>query len=150
MKSLQPSPMPPDSRAFRQLELAGPPVSRLETEKRGESCVNKTSKVIRTTVSILVDHDSSLKGAVAVRRRLGPDVHAHAAGLAIRRSGKVGVVGARAVLGVQDDIVISQAALPVSVVLEVTGLFGEAQGVKQIMVDIGSVEELDDRCVDVG
>jgi hypothetical protein len=30
MKSPQPSPMPPDSRAFRQLLLAGPPVRRVE------------------------------------------------------------------------------------------------------------------------
>jgi hypothetical protein len=31
MKSPHPSPMPPDSRAFKQFEFAGPPVRRLET-----------------------------------------------------------------------------------------------------------------------
>jgi hypothetical protein len=105
---------------------------------------------IRTTVGILVDHNSGLKRAVAVWCRLRPDIHAHAAGLAIRRSGKVGVVGARAVLGVQDDIIVSTTALAIGVVLEVTGFLVEAQGVKQIMVGIGCVEELDDRCIDVG
>lgn len=101
-------------------------------------------------MGILVNHNSCLKGAVAVRRRCGPDIHAHAAGLAIRRSGKVGVVGARAVLGVQNHIVISATSLAIDIVLEVTGPLVEAQGVKQIMIGIGRVEELDDGCIDVG
>ena len=91
-----------------------------------------------------MDDNTSLEAGVAVGGRSVPDVHAHARLLAIRRSGEVGVVGARAILGVQDDIVGATAASTVVVDLEVTGSFVEAESVEQVVVSVRGVEQLGD------
>lgn len=100
-------------------------------------------------MAVFVDDDTSLKSAVSVRGGLGPDVHAHAAVLAVGGRGEVGVVGAGAVLGVEDDEVVALAALAVVVGLEVAGRLGEAEVVQQVVVRVGRVEELGDRGVGV-
>lgn len=109
-----------------------------------------TSQTGGQTVGVLVENDTGVEGAVTVGGRLSPEVHAHASVLAIRGSGKVGVVGARAVLGVQDDHVVATAALVVVVGLEVTSSLGETESVQQVVVLVGSVEELGDGSVQVG
>jgi hypothetical protein len=98
-------------------------------------------------VSVLVNDNTGFEAGVAVRRRPVPDVHAHARLLAIRRSGEVGVVGSRAVLSVQDDIVGALATSTVVVDLEVAGGLVEAEGVEQVVVSVRGVEELGDRCI---
>lgn len=109
-----------------------------------------TGQTGRETVRVLVDDDTGLEGAVTVGGGLGPDVHSHAAGLAIGGSGKVGVVGAGAVLGVQDGKVAAGASLALVVDLEVTGRLVETEGVEQVVVLVASEEQLGDRGVPVG
>jgi hypothetical protein len=94
-----------------------------------------------------VDDNTCLEAGVALRSGSIPDVHAHARLLAIRRSGEVGVVGARAILGVQDDIVGATATSTVVVDLEVTGSLVEAEGVEQVVVGVRGVEQLGDGSV---
>jgi hypothetical protein len=48
-------------------------------------------------------------------------------------------------LGVQDDKVVADAALRVVVELEVTSALGEAEQVQQVVVGVGSVEQLGNR-----
>lgn len=98
-------------------------------------------------MSVFVNDNTSLEAGVAVGSRSVPDVHAHARLLSIRRSGEVGVVGTRAILGVQDDIVGAKAASTVVVDLEVTGSFVEAEGVEQVVVGVRGVEQLSDGSV---
>jgi hypothetical protein len=94
-----------------------------------------------------VDDNTCLEAGVALRSGSIPDVHAHARLLAIGRSGEVGVVGARAILGVQDDIVGATATSTVVVDLEVTGSLVEAEGVEQVVVGVRGVEQLGDGSV---
>lgn len=91
-----------------------------------------------------MDDDALLEGAVTSGGGHSPDVHPHAAVAAIGGSGKVGVVGARAILGIQDDKVIAQTTLAVVVGLEVAGNLVEAEEVQQVVVLVGSVEQLGD------
>lgn len=58
------------------------------------------------------------------------------------RRSEVGVVGSRAVLGVEDGEVTAETALAVVVVLEVTRGLREAEVVEDIVVGVGSVEQL--------
>lgn len=97
-----------------------------------------------------MDDDTGVEAGVTLGSRPGPDVHAHTRLLAIRRSGKVGVVGSRAVLGVQDNIVVATATSAVVVDLEVTSSLVEAESVKQVVVGVCNVEELGDGSVYVG
>jgi hypothetical protein len=69
--------------------------------------------------------------------------------LSVRWGSEVGVVGSGAVLGVQDDGVVALATGVVVVGLEVTGGLVEAEGVEEVVVDVGGVEELGDRGVGV-
>lgn len=62
-----------------------------------------------------MDDNPGLEATIAVGRRLSPYVHAHARKLTIRRRRKVGVVGTRSVLRVEDDLVVSRATLAVVV-----------------------------------
>ena len=101
----------------------------------------------RLPVSVLVDDNTGFEAGVAVGGGSVPDVHAHARLLAIGRSGEVGVVGARAVLGVQDDIVGTTATSTVVVDLEVTSNLVEAEGVEQVVVGVRGVEQLGDGSV---
>jgi hypothetical protein len=87
-------------------------------------------------MSVFVNDDTSFKARVAVRRRPVPDVHAHARLLAIGRSGEVGVVGSRTVLGVQDDIVGAFATCTVVVDLEVAGSLVETEDMEQVVVSV--------------
>lgn len=100
-------------------------------------------------MGVLVDDDTSVEAGVTPRGRVVPDVHAHAGHLAIGGSGEVGVVGARAVLGVKDDIVIAAATCAVVVHLEVASGFVEAEGVEQVVVGVRDVEQLGDRRIHV-
>jgi hypothetical protein len=89
-----------------------------------------------------VNDNTSLKAAVPVRCRLGPDIHAHARKLAIRRGGKVGVVGTRAVLGVQNDLVVAKTSCAVVVYLKVSGTLIETENVEKVVVRVRGVEQL--------
>jgi len=104
----------------------------------------------RLPVSVLVDDNTCLQAGIAVGGGSVPDVHAHATLLSIRRSGEVGIVSSAAVLSVQNDFVVAATAVAVVVDLEVTGSFGEAKLVEQIVVLVGDVEELSDRSINVG
>lgn len=97
-----------------------------------------------TSVGVFVDDDALLERAVTSGGGHSPDVHPHAAVAAVSGSSKVGVVGARAILGVQDDKVIAQTTLAVVVRLEVAGNLVEAEDVQQVVVLVGSVEQLGD------
>lgn len=99
-------------------------------------------KTVRQTVGVLVEDNAGLKGGVALWGGLGPHVHAHAAGLAVGRGGKVGIVGAGAVLGAEDGEVITFAAKTGVVDLEVIGGFGKSEGVQEVVVHVDSVEQL--------
>lgn len=109
-----------------------------------------TGQTGRETVRVLVDDDTGLEGAVTVGGGLGPDVHSHASGRAIGGSGKVGIVGAGAVLGVEDGEIAAGASLALVADLEVTGLLVESEGVEEIVVLVAGEEELSDRGVAVG
>ena len=61
-------------------------------------------------VGVLVNDDSSVERRVALRSRSVPDVHAHARHLAIGWGGEVGIVGAAAILGVENNLVVSTTA----------------------------------------
>lgn len=97
---------------------------------------------ILTTVGVFVDDGSSLEGSVTGRVGAGPDVATHAAGLAIRGGSKVGIVGARTVLGVQDNVVITPTTLATVVDLEVSGSLVETEHIVQVMTDIRCIKEL--------
>lgn len=143
-------------------------VGRLETDGRGHEVTptlthttslegveavgvgGSTGQTRRQTVGVLVDDDTGLEGAVTVRGGQSPDVHSHAAGLAIGGSGKVGIVSAGAVLGVQDGEVAARTTLAVVVDLEVTGGLVETQGVQEVMVLVTSEEQLGDGGITVG
>ena len=98
----------------------------------------------RLPVSVFVDDNTCFEAGVAVGGRSVPDVHAHARLLALRRGGKVGIVGARTVLGVQDGLIGSTATSTVVVDLKVTGSFVEAESVEQVVVSVRGVEQLGD------
>jgi len=102
-----------------------------------------------TRGSRTVDDDASLEGAVAPWGRLSPDIHAHATRLSIRRSSEVSIVSSGAILGVQNDKVTALASLAVVVGLEVTSSLVEAELVEEIMIVVGSIEQLRDRSVGV-
>lgn len=143
-------------------------VGGLETDGRGEEVTpalthttgldgvqavgvgGTTGQASGQTVGVLVDDDAGLEAAVAAGSRLGPEVHAHAPVGAIGGSEEVGIVGSRAVLGEEDDKVVTGTALALVVDLEVTGGLGEAESVQQVVVVVGSVVELGDGGIDVG
>ena len=104
---------------------------------------------VRLPVSVFVDDNTCFEARIAVGGGSVPDVHAHARLLAIGRGGEVGVVGARAILGVQDSIISATAACTVVVDLEVTGSLVEAESVEQVVVGVRGVEQLSDRSVHV-
>ena len=145
-KSPQPSPMPPASPQPRQPELAGPPVSRVETPW-AYSWMTMPAAVGEWTVGSARQHlnhehgkkqrrarrKRTLEVAIAVGRRRVPDVHAHAPVLAIRRGRKVGIVGPAAVLGVGDDGVVTFATLAKVGLLEVASELVEAPAVRQVV-----------------
>src|SRR5690606_36027854 len=83
--------------------------------------------------------------AVAVRIGRCPDVHLHARVLAVRRRGEVGVVGARAVLGLGLDVVTAQAAVAVVVLLEVAARLVEAELIGHVVDDVVEVEQVGHR-----
>lgn len=145
-KSLHPSPMPPDSRAAKQREFSGPPVSRLETSKKPHVSEMMTLNIIvnklveLTSMSVLVDDNASLEAAVTLWSRSVPGVHSHTSWLTIRRRSKVGVVYARPVLGVKDSKVSSNTTLVPVVNLEVSCFLVEAKDVKHVMVNISGIE----------
>lgn len=58
-------------------------------------------------MGVLVDHDTGFKAAVALGGGVVPDVHPHAAWLAIWRRSKVCVVRTRSILSVKDYHVIA-------------------------------------------
>jgi hypothetical protein len=91
-----------------------------------------------------VDDNTCLEAGITVGGGSVPDVHAHARHLAIGRSGEVGVVGTRTILGVQDGLISSTAACTIVVDLKVAGGLVEAEGVKQVVVSVRGVEQLGD------
>jgi hypothetical protein len=100
-------------------------------------------------VSVLVNDDTSLKSAVSERIGIVPHVHPHACSLAIRWGSKVGVVESAAILCVEENKVITNTTLSVVVDLEVSCLLVEAERVQQVVINVGSVEQLGDRSVRV-
>jgi hypothetical protein len=87
------------SRRLGQPELRGPPVRRLDSPVRANDVNTETWG--RQTVRILMNHYTSLKGAVSVRNRAVIDWHPHPGSMAIWRSSKVGIVDAGAILGIE-------------------------------------------------
>lgn len=78
-------------------------------------------------MTVFVDNDAGLEGAISIRGRLCPNVHPHPSVLSIGRGGEVSIVGAGAVLRVEDDEVVTLATLSVVIGFEVAGLLGEAE-----------------------
>jgi hypothetical protein len=95
-------------------------------------------------VGVFVDNNTSFEAGIALWGGSVPNVHAHARLLAIRRSGKVGVVGTRTILGVQNGLVGTTAACTVVVDFEVAGSLVEAKSVKQVVIRVRGVEQLRD------
>lgn len=85
-----------------------------------------TSEAVGNTVSVLVSDNVILECAIAVGGGVGPSEHAHLTGLAVGRSRKVGVVGARRILDGDLDAVVLGATLAVVVLLEVVRDFVES------------------------
>jgi len=108
-QSDHPSPMPPDCTALSALELAGPPVRRLETPW-------PYSWTITPVVEI----------AIAAGRRVVEEVHLHAAGRTIGRRGEVCVVGPGTILRVGLDGVVAETLAGIVGGLEISSGFGEA------------------------
>lgn len=135
----------------RRHEIA-PPLAHTARLQRAQTPAVGTAarQPVRQPVRVLVHHDAGLERAVAAGRRLRPQVHAHAAWAAVGRRGEIGVVGAGAVLGVEDDVVAARAAEALVGDLEVVGGLGEAEGVQQVVVLVRGVEELRDRGVVIG
>lgn len=77
-------------------------------------------QTVRQTVGVLVNNHTSLKATIAVRRSLGPDVHAHTRKLTIRRRREISIVSTRPILRVQNDLVVAQATLTIVVDLATT------------------------------
>lgn len=82
------------------------------------------------TVGVLVDDDPGLKRAVTDWSTLGPQIHAHTAWFSICRSGKVCVVGASPILGIDNCEVAALASLSIIAGLEVVRRLGESKLVK--------------------
>lgn len=140
-----------------------PGISLLETNSRGHkvtpalthttrlgtaqtSTVGATTRqTSRHTVGVLMDNHTRLERSITDGVRLGPEVHAHTTGLSIGRSGEIGIVGTGTILCVEDDVVVTRAAVALVVDLEVVRRLGEAELVQEIVVGVGSVEELGDR-----
>jgi hypothetical protein len=107
-------------------------------------------QTVGQTVGILVDDDAGLEAAVADRGALGPQVHAHPAGLAVGRRAEIGIVGGETVLGIDNGKVAALATLAVVAGLEVVRRLGEPKLVQQVVVCVHGVEQLCDRCVICG
>ncbi len=90
------------------------------------------------------------RGVDRQRARGRPLEHLHARVEAVRRGGEVGVVGARAVLGVGLHRVAADAAVAVVVFLEVAGRLVEAVLVAEVMHDVVPVEQIHDGRFEVG
>lgn len=97
---------------------------------------------VREAVRVLVDDDAGFERAVAHRAGVIPEVHSHSRAHPIDRGGKIGIVDSRPILSVENHEILSEAALVVVIDLKVTGGFGEAELVEQIVVLICSVKEL--------
>lgn len=124
-----------------------------------------TRQTVAEAVRVLVDHDTGFEGSVSPRLRPVPHVHSHSCWLAVDWSLEVGVVEACivsvtslvwvervqtcAILSIQVNKVVAYTSLAIVVGLEVPCCFREAELVKQVVVRVGSVEELGDRCIDV-
>lgn len=103
----------------------------------------------RESVGVLVDDDARLKDTIALRVRVVPEVHPHAARLAVGGAGEHGVVVPGSVLSVQDGEIVALTALAVVVGLEVASCLVEAQLVKQVVELVDRVEQLSHRRVAV-
>lgn len=73
----------------------------------------------------------------------------HPGHLSIGWSGKVGVVGTRTILYVEDNSVITNTALTVVIGLEVAGLLVEAKSVEEIVICVCSVEQLGNGSINI-
>lgn len=99
-------------------------------------------QTVGETVGVLVEDHTGFKGCVALGGGFGPHVHAHAAGFSVGWGGKVGVVGAGAVLGAEDGKVVAHAAEAGVVDLEIVGSLGETERVQKIVVHVDGVKQL--------
>ena len=97
-----------------------------------------------------MDDDTGFKAAITVGTSSSPVVHSHAARAAIWWGGKVGIVGTRAILSIDNGEIVAFTTLVAVVDLEVTSSLVEAKGVEKVMVSVGSVEELSNGEVLVG
>jgi hypothetical protein len=102
-----------------------------------------------TSVSVLVDNDTSIEATITLRGRSIPEVHPHTSVLAISGGSKVGVVSATSILGIENDLIIALTTLVVVVDLEVSSLLGETEDVQKIVVLVGCVEQLGDGSIAV-
>lgn len=101
------------------------------------------------TVSVLVNDHTSLKRAISDGVGVVPDVHPHTSLLAIWWCSEIGVIVAATVLGMCPDEVIADAALFVVIVLKITRLFVEAEIIQKIMIHVGCIEQLSNRCIGI-
>jgi hypothetical protein len=126
-----------------------------------------SSQTVGESMGVLVNYNTSLERAISPRSRRVPHVHAHTGSLAVRWRGEVGVVEATSILSVQEDEIIADTAGSVVVNLEISSyspvsvcimhmfiptlrtLLIESKIMKQIVVDVRSVEQLRDRGVGV-
>jgi hypothetical protein len=100
-------------------------------------------------VSVLVDNNTSIKGAITLRVASIPQEHSHTSRLAIRRRREHGVVGVSSILSHENNLVVALTTRTVVVSLEVTSLLIETENMEKVMVLVGSVEELSNGCVTV-
>lgn len=91
-----------------------------------------TSQASRDTMSVFVNDNTSFQVTVAHRGYDIPDVHAHLSVLTIRRSGKVGIIIARAVLGIGNDSIAANTAYRVFL-LEIASNFIESISEEQVV-----------------
>ena len=93
-----------------------------------------------TTVGVFVDDDTGFKAAITVGTSSSPVVHSHAARAAIWWGGKVGIVGTRAILSIENDKIIAFTTLAMVVNLEVASFLRKSEHIVQIVYYIGRVE----------
>lgn len=104
-------------------------------------------QTVGNAVGVLMDDDAGLEGAVADRSALCPQIHSHPPGLAVSRRAEVGIVGAGAVLGIDNGEVATLASLAVVAGLEVVRRLGEPEFVQEVVVRVNRVKQLCNRSI---
>lgn len=96
-----------------------------------------------------MDNNTSIKRTVSHRSTIVPKVHPHATRLTIGRSRELRIVQTRSILRHKNNCIVTDTSSVVVVSLEVTSLLIESKSMENIVVLVGSVEELSGGCVAV-